>query len=181
MRAAFLRVKAADKDLSVALLDKLPRLNLAAVLSSSAEDASDLFSNWTRSLAADLVGPLVDGGRREAEAKRVLAVRRELLSDYAQTVLVAIQEVEDSLVREAKQVDRIKKLEEQIDLASQSYRQLRVEFLNGVSNYIDVLTALTVEQRLRRDLLTAERSLIEFRIALYRALAGGFDTGRARN
>jgi outer membrane protein TolC len=33
-------------------------------------------------------------------------------------------------------------------------------------------------QQLRRDLLAARRVLVEDRIALYRALAGGFDTGR---
>jgi hypothetical protein len=35
-------------------------------------------------------------------------------------------------------------------------------------------------QQLRRDLLTAELGLVEDRIALYRALAGSFETNRER-
>jgi outer membrane protein, multidrug efflux system len=57
-------------------------------------------------------------------------------------------------------------------------KQLRTEYLNGMSNYLDVLTALHEEQRLRRDLLTAKLLLLEYRIALYRSLAGGFETER---
>ena len=63
----------------------------------------------------------------------------------------------------------------------QTYDQLRLEYLNGISDYLDVLTALTNEQRLRRALISAKLDLLEFRIALYRALAGGFEIARKFN
>lgn len=65
----------------------------------------------------------------------------------------------------------------QLELAGKSHKQLRAEYFNGLSNYLDVLTALEQEQQLRRDLLSARLELLEYRVALYRALAGGFGPG----
>jgi outer membrane protein TolC len=50
-----------------------------------------------------------------------------------------------------------------------------------LSNYLDVLVALDQEQQLRRDLIIAKYTLVENRIALYRALAGNFETEREAN
>lgn len=179
VQSAFFRVQAADQTLASAISAQYPRLNLTATLSTSGEKTSDLFNDWLRAIAGELIAPIIDAGQRAAEVERTRAALRELLADYAQAVLVAIREVEDSLIQEEKQIQRIEHLTEQVNLAQRSYQQLRNEYLNGVSNYIDVLTALTDEQQLRRDLLMARRILVEFRIALYRALAGGFETRRA--
>ncbi len=39
-----------------------------------------------------------------------------------------------------------------------------------------MLTSLREQQQIERDLLSAKLELITFRISLYRALAGGFET-----
>ncbi len=176
LMAAFYRVQAADANLAAAISERFPRIDLTGVISTSSERASSLFDDWLASVAAGLVAPILDGGEREAEVRRSRAVREELVADYGQAVLVALREVEDGLVLERQQRARIAKLEKQLKLADRSYNQLLVEYLNGVSDYIDVLTALTERQRLERDLLTARRQLIGFRIGLYRALAGGFES-----
>ncbi len=100
------------------------------------------------------------------------------LYEFGQTILTAFREVEDALIQEKKQLQRIRSLEEQVRLAKETYERLKYEYFNGAGDYIDVLAALTDEQRLRRDLLSARLALLEFRIALYRALAGGFKTSR---
>ena len=50
-----------------------------------------------------------------------------------------------------------------------------MQYINGAADFLDVLTALTNEQRLRRDLLNARMALYESRVALYRAIAGPID------
>lgn len=176
LMAALYRVRAADADLAAAISERFPRLDLTAGLSTSSGRASSLFEDWLASVAGSLVAPLLDGGEREAEIRRNRAVRKELLAEYGRAVLEALREVEDGLVLERQQRARIGELEKQLGLAERSYNQLLVEYLNGVSDYIDVLTALTERQRLERDLLTARRQLIGFRVGLYRALAGGFES-----
>ncbi|MDX1632603.1 MAG: TolC family protein, partial [Thermoanaerobaculia bacterium] len=138
----------------------------------------DLFDQWARSFTGGLLVPLFRAGALEAEVDRAEAIRNQRVSEYGQATLIAFREVEDALVREAKQRERIRSLERQVELADQSYEQLRIQYFNGLGDYIDVLVALTERQQLRRDLIAARRALLEFRIGLYRALAGGFETER---
>lgn len=172
VRSAFHRLRTADRGLAASISERYPRLNITASLSSASPNASQLFADWTRAVAADLVGPIIDGGERRAEVERSKAVKRQRLAEFGQASLSAFREVEDALARESKQRERIESLHQQVELQSEAYERLQFEYFNGISDYLDVLTALTEVQRLRRDLLAAERQLIEFRIALYRALAG---------
>jgi len=178
VRAVYHRVRATDADMAAAIANRYPRLSLSASIGTSEGSASSLFRDWFASLAANLVGPLIDGGERAAEVDRTEAIRRQRLAEYGQTALTAFREVEDALILEAKQAALIDNIESQVELAQSTYDQLRNEYFNGQSDYIDVLDTLTELQQLRRDLLTARRLLLEYRIALYRSLAGGFPRDR---
>ena len=179
VRSALNALKAADRDLAAAISDQYPRLTLSASGSTVAEGAADLFQTWAYSFAGNLLAPIFRGGELRAEVDRTEAVRQQRLYEYGRTILTAFREVEDALVRERQQRTQIRQLERQVDLARQAYRQLRVQYLNGTGDYLDVLTALDEVQQLRRDLLSAELTLVLSRIALYRALAGSFETDRA--
>ena len=174
------RLRAADRDLAAAISDQFPRLTLSASASTAANSANNLFQNWAYAFAGNLLAPIFRGGELRAEVDRTAAVRTQRLYEYGQTVLTAFQEVENALIQEKTQRERIARIEEQVDLSQRAYEQLRVQYLNGAANYLDVLTALDELQQLRRDLLAAQRTLVEDRIALYRALAGAFETDRER-
>ena len=175
VRQAYNQLQAADADLAAAISNQFPRLTLSASASTQENSVQDLFDNWATTLAANLVAPLIDAGQRDAQVSQARAVRRQRLYDYGQTVLTAFREVEDALVRERKQRQAIERIERQRELAEATYEQLRQQYFNGQVGYIDVLTALTDRQDLERSLISARRQLLEYRIALYRALAGGFD------
>ena len=179
VKSALNRLRAADQDLAAAISDQYPRISLTASGSTIADSATDLFETWAYSFAGNLLAPIFRGGALRAEVDRSEAVRTQRLYEYGQTMLTAFQEVEDALVREQKQREQIQQLESQVDLARQSYEQLRLQYLNGTTDYLDVLTALDEVQQLRRDLLSARLLLVEDRIALYRALAGAVETDRA--
>lgn len=178
IRNAYNQLRAADRDLAAAISSQYPRLTFTASVSTAAENADNLFNEWVTSFAGNLLAPLFNAGELRAEVDRTQAIQKQRLYQYGQATLTAFQEVENALIQEKKQQERIHSLEEQVQLARRSYEQLRIEYLNGVSDYIDVLTALTEEQQLRRDLLSAKLLRLEYRIALYRALAGGFKTDR---
>jgi NodT family efflux transporter outer membrane factor (OMF) lipoprotein len=170
------RLLAADRDLAAAAAQRYPRLTLSASAASSGDAVGDLTSDWVQSLTAGLLGPLFDGGARGAEVDRTEAARRQALADYGQAVLDAVRDVEDALVQEQAQTRRLAALERQHDYVQRTLEQLRAEYLNGLVGYLDVLTALTDEQRLRRDLLAARLTRLEVRIGLYRALAGPIES-----
>jgi NodT family efflux transporter outer membrane factor (OMF) lipoprotein len=166
---------AADRDLASAISRQYPRLNLSASLQNLSENPGDLLKNWFVSLGGQLIAPLFDGGQRKAEVERTNAVKYALFHEYAQSVLLAYQEVEDSLVQEKFQIQRIEHLEEQVKLAGQASDQLREQYLIGDAQYLDVLNAITGQQRLQRQLLNAQLDLRLIRVSLYLALAGNLD------
>ncbi len=174
IQSALFRLYAADMDLASAMSARYPRISFTAQISTSGS-AEQLFRDWAGSFSGSLLAPLFYGGELQAEADRNEAVKNQRLYEYGQTVLIAFREVEDALIRELKQRESIASIQKQHELAKISYEQLRVSYFNGMSDYLDVLTALEQEQQLRRDLLSAKRELIEYRVALYRALAGGFE------
>ena len=180
VQAAYYALLAADREVASAISARYPRLAINASSSARSNEVEDVFRNWAYSLGANLLAPLFYGGRLSAEVDRTKAVEQQLLYEYGQTVLVAFREVEDALIQEKKQQERIEVLEEQVELAERSYEQLRVEYFNGLSDYLAVLTATDREQQLRRDLISAKLTLLTYRIDLYRALAGGFETTRER-
>ncbi len=178
VKSAFYRLHAADREVASAISARYPRLSINVSASARANEAEDLFKDWAYSLGANLVAPLFYGGRLSAEIDRTKSVKQQLLYEYGQTVLIAFREVEDALIQERKQQERIQVLEEQVRLAQQTYQQLRIEYFNGMSDYLAVLTAINQEQQLQRNLISARMTLLDFRIALYRALAGGFEMER---
>jgi multidrug efflux system outer membrane protein len=180
VQAAFNRLRAADRELASAISSRFPRFSVSASLDKTAESAENIFKDWIRTLAANLLVPIFQGGRLKAEVNRSRAVKEQRLSSYGQTILTALREVEDALVLERKQRERIGSIELQLKLANQTLSQLRTEYFNGLVNYLDVLTSLDDEQQLRRDLLTARLNLLDYRISLYRALAGGWKTFREK-
>ncbi|MEH6679102.1 MAG: efflux transporter outer membrane subunit [Sediminicola sp.] len=169
---------AADRDMAVAVGNKYPRISIGARGQLRSNNFDNLFKNWAYSISGNILAPLFYGGMLNAEVNRTQAIKQQRLYEYGQTTLLAFEEVENGLVRENMQKMRLENIGRQLDLAEKSNRQLRTEFLNGFSPYLDVLLGLDQEQQLQRDLVEAQSQQIQIRISLYRALAGGFDTGR---
>lgn len=175
IRKAHFAVLAADRRTAAAVADRFPRLTLNASLSTSGDYLRDLFSNWIGTLAANLAAPLFDAGLRKAEVERTRAVTAEALNDYGQTVLEALQEVEDALVQERHQRRYLDSLEKQIELSDRSLERIRDTYINGGADYLKVLDALLTNQSLERTHLEAQRTLIEYRIDLCKAIGGGWE------
>ncbi|MCB2183598.1 MAG: TolC family protein [Desulfobulbaceae bacterium] len=175
IRRAEYVVRAADQRLASAVADRFPRISLSANTETSGSKASDLFDNWLANLAANLVAPLIDGGRRRAEVNRTKAVYAEALHSYGRTILTALREVEDALTQEIQQRQFLESIDKQIVLSEQSVAQIRQRYIHGDLDFLRFLSALLNHQSLQRTQIKSRRELIEYRINLYRALAGGWE------
>ena len=174
VRAALNAVRAENERAAAALADRLPALRLTASAGYAAPDAAELFDNWLWNIAGNLLAPVLDGGRRRAEVERSRAVARERLARCGEVFLNAMREVEDALVNESKQSELIARQAQQHDVARQTLKQARFRYERGLSDYLSVLTALGREQSVARDLVTARRDYLSYRIQLYRALGGNW-------
>ena len=178
LQQSYALLLAADRDMASAVRNKYPRISINTRGQLRANNFANLFDNWAYSIAGNLLAPLFYGGQLSAEVNRNEAIKQQRLLEYGQATLVAFQEVEDGLVQDVMQKQRSENIKRQLELAAKSNKQLRVEFLNGFSPYLDVLIGLGQEQQLRRDYVAAQLRQVQVRIGLYRALAGGFETGR---
>jgi len=174
IRLAYYRVQAADQRIASAIADRFPKLSLSASVDTLSPNLQSLFNNWIATLAGNLILPIIDGGRRAAEVDRTKAVAAEALNNYATTVQLAIKEVEDALVQEQQQQQLINSLNKQYLLSQKATEQIRLRYMYGSMDFLRVLTTQVNQQSLERSRLSAQLQLIEYRIKLYRSLAGSW-------
>lgn len=173
VRAAWLAFAAADQRTAAAVANRLPRLSLRAELETTAASSRSLFSNWLTTLAANLVGPIIDGGSRRAEVVRNQAIARQKYTHWGETTLNALKEVEDALTEEEALNKQLENSNQQLELASNSVELLNLRYRQGGENYQRVLLAILSRQELEQAVVNIQLQLLTNRIALYRALSGG--------
>lgn len=174
VRAAGLRLRSADWEVSAARADRLPSFKISAQAAFSSGVLDLLFNNWIATLAASITGPIFDGGRRKAEVERTRGVAEERLSQYAQIVAEAVKEVEDALIAEDKRRDYIILLEDQLHASNVTLKNALIQYQNGKSDYLSYLAAWTSVQNLELKLAGERGTRIKNRVALYRALGGSW-------
>lgn len=172
VRAAQLRLVAADYRVGVAIADQYPALRLTAGTGLQSTDIAEFITSWVWNLLANLVAPLFDGGRRAAEVERNQAVLTDLVHAYGSVILKALKEVDDALVQEHHQRRYVGRLTSQAKLADSTLGEARVRYLEGGGDYLSVLNALAAKQSIELAQLGAQRTLLTYRVAVYRALGG---------
>lgn len=177
IRAAEARLIAANFSVGAARAAFYPSLNLTAAGGIASPSLSHFFpeAKGLSDLGGTLLQPLFSGGQLEGQLQLNRAQVVELTAAYRQTVIAALQDVEDSLTAVAQLED----LERADAVAAASARRAAqltaVQFQLGTA---DFLTVLTVE----RTLYQAEDALLQVRlqrlqaaVGLFRALGGGFN------
>jgi outer membrane protein, multidrug efflux system len=172
IRASRERVQAADHRAASALADRFPSLRLSASAGLQTENLEDLVDGFIWNLVGGLVMPLIDGGRRGAEVDRQAALVRQALAQYKKTIITAIQEVENALIRLEKQSTELEELALELRVAQSTFSEAQNRYLQGLGNYLPVLTAIRSLQEAERAQLNSKRQLVSQRIQLYRALGG---------
>jgi len=174
IKKAYLKVQAADQRIASAIADRFPKISLSASFNSNTPDLQSLFNNWLATLAGNLVLPIIDGNRRVAEVERNQAIFSETVNQYGAVILTALQEVETALIQEQQQSLLVTSIDKQLVLSQQAYEQILLRYRYGGMDFLRVLSARLSVQTLERSRIRAERELIDFRINLYKALAGGW-------
>ncbi|WP_430709102.1 efflux transporter outer membrane subunit [Pseudodesulfovibrio sediminis] len=172
IRAAGMNLSSADWLVSAARADRLPSLSLTGTGAYSGTQLATVFNNWALGLAASIVGPIFDGGYREAEVEKARGVVDERLSVYKETVYTAFKEVEDALVQEKWQRKYVDDRNLQLDAARTSLSEAISRYIQGLDDYLPVLSALLSVQELEISMAEEQTNLLLYRVALHRALGG---------
>ena len=178
LRALEARLCAADARVAAAVAERFPKLTLSANMEGSSGRVEDVLRNWFGSIAAGLLAPVFDAGRRRAEVARARAAAREVLNSYAEAVLNALREVEDALVRERRQAAYVASLEKQLTHAEAALEQALEAYASGAGDFLRCLGATAAVEQLQQQLTAARLQLLLYRVDLYRAMAGGWPLRR---
>jgi len=174
--AAQLRLLAADHRVAAAVADRFPSVGISLTGASQASQLSQLFDGWLTSLAAHLLGPVFDGGRRKAEVARTRAAVEQAFADWESTILVCLREIEDALATEQSLRKSEEILTAQLELAEVTLERSRSRYLAGLTDYLNVLTSLQSLQQLERARITTQKELLSNRVKLHLALGGVWPT-----
>ena len=167
----------ATADIGIAIAGLYPRLTLTAAGGMQSETAGEV-TEWASrffSLGPTLELPVLDRGQwRTVSLQRVRA--REAAVVYANTVLNALQEVENARAAYDADQDRDARLAATVDQDRDALDLTRQRYGSGVASFIEVLDA---ERTLRQNELSRAQSetvVGEDLVGLYRALGGGWES-----
>ena len=176
-------IRRAERDLAsqtarigVATADLYPRFSLTGLLGLDSGDVGDLFDgdSVTWSVGLPMIANLFDGGRRRGRVQVEEARTDQLLSIYRQTVLLALEEVEDALVDYAKEKIRRDHLARAVDASQRSVELVRTQYKAGLTDFQNVLDSERSLTDQQDRLAESEGRVIGNLITLYRALGGGW-------
>lgn len=178
IRRAEAHIHSATANIGVATADLFPKFSLTGSLNFQSDQLNRLVEWKNRAWA---VGPSADwqifnAGRVSSNIKVQKALQQQSVLTYQQTVLTALQDVENALVAYAKEYERHKALVDAVaanvkavDYSTQLYAQGQTDFLN-------VLNAQRSLFASQDSLVQSTRSLSTDLVALYKALGGGWDS-----
>lgn len=170
-------LRAADADIGAARAALFPRISLTASAGTQSRSLGDLFGSgsfaWGLSPRIDL--PIFDAGRRRADVQLTEAQRSISVANYEKTIQIAFREVADALVERETLAEQIAAQQSLTDATRRVYTLSDAVFKNGSSSFLDVLDAQRSMYAAMQQAITLRLTEQNNRVALYRALGGGWD------
>jgi len=177
VKAAELMVRAANEDIGVSIAQLYPDLTLLANYGTTADRWRDIWERFSETWSAGfgVSQPIFAGGRLRAQVREAEARHAELAANYANTVLMAIMEVEDALIAEKMLQQELEHTELRFEEAVAAEGLSQQRYQRGIDS---ILTVLETERRRRiaEELLVLLKAQIwTTRVNLHLALGGDWN------
>lgn len=171
------KLAAATARIGVRTADLFPRISLVGSIGYTATTLSDMGENQSRgsSLGPSLTWPAFDLGRVRARIRAADATAEGALANYEKTVLAALEETENVLVRFTKARQRQSHLQIAAESTAEAVELARVRYSNGIDSFLNVLDAERQLLGLQDQLAQSETETGLALVALYKALGGSWE------
>jgi len=176
-------IRLAEQDLiannaliGVARAAYFPRISLTGFAGFVSGDLDAWFDSDSVAWAAGgaLAGNIFTGGRISGGVKQAEALQQQSLFAYQQSILTAMQEVEDALISTQKSREKLIADGRRVEALSEYARIANLRYDNGFTSYIEVLDS-------QRSLFAAQLSFVDTQkdiyvglINTYKAMGGGW-------
>ena len=184
IRRAEADIHAATARIGVATADLFPKFTITG----SAGLRSGDFSSWLTwaqrfwSFGPSASWRLFDTGRTQSAIEQQEALQEQALIAYRQTVLAALQEVENALIASAKEQERRESLVSAVAANRKAVSLAKILYTEGQTDFLSVLDAQRSLFFTEETLVLSTSAVSTDLVALYKALGGGWseesDDGR---
>jgi multidrug efflux system outer membrane protein len=183
IRRAESEIHAATARIGVATADLFPKFNILGSAGLRSGDFSSWF-DWAARVWA--FGPSVswnvfDMERTRSDIELQKALQDQTLIAYRQTVLSALQEVENALIASTKEEEHRRSLVQAVEANRKAVDLATMLYAQGQTDFLNVLNA-------QRSLLVSEDALVQSTgtvstnlVSLFKALGGGWDENLEQN
>jgi NodT family efflux transporter outer membrane factor (OMF) lipoprotein len=176
VRAAELRLVAESARLGQAESARYPSIRLTGSLGAQPLTSVGvaLADTFTSSIIGGLTAPLFNRGRIRQQIEIQGAVEERALAAYEQTILTALEDVENALVALANVQRRGEALAAAVDASRKAAELARNRYSAGLANYQTVLDTERTVLSAEDGLTSTEAESTSAVIRLYKALGGGW-------
>ena len=170
------RLHAATEQIGIATADLFPRVNFAGLLGFNEFHGDTPFDGVSAAnlAALNIDWSFLDTGRVRARLAAKRADGDAQLAEYQQSVLLALEDVENALVRYARSQDR----DAQLQLAAKDSKRAAdlasIRFRNGATGLLDLLDAQMAQRKDEDAYAQSHSNSALSAVLLYRSLAGGW-------
>ena len=166
---------AASAEVGATRADLYPSLSLSGSVNLSAVSGAPSLTTW--SFGPSLSIPLLDGGRRRAALDSAKASYISALANWRQSVRTVVKEVEQALVNLDSTAQRSDDAARAADEYRRHFEAIEANWRAGNDSLLTLEEARRSALSAEISLLTLQQNRIQYWIALYKALGGGWLPG----
>jgi NodT family efflux transporter outer membrane factor (OMF) lipoprotein len=160
----------------VATADLYPTFSISGFVEAVAGTFSGLFEGesvgW--GIVPGFRWDLFQGGKIRNNIRAEEARTEQALFAYQQTILLALEEVENALVAYDRERARRDRLQEAVDASQRAVDLVRTQYISGLTNFQNLLDTQRSLFRQQDELADSEGRVVQNLILLNRALGGGW-------
>jgi outer membrane protein, multidrug efflux system len=176
IRSAERELAAQTAQIGVATAALYPQFTLSGSFAFESFSADDWIDWPARSFS---FGPafrwsIFDAGRIRSNIEVQTALTEQALVSYEQTVLGAVEEVENAIAAYVQERDRLESLQRSVVAARESVRLVETLYRTGLTDFQNVLDTQRSQFQQEDALAESEGLVTQNLIEIYRALGGGW-------
>lgn len=177
VRKAEADLHAATANIGVSVAQLFPSISLSGQFGMRNSDSGYL-TNWSSnfySFGPTVSIPIFQGGRLVSSVHVSRAQQANAVLNYRQTVLTALQDVDNSLVNYRTDQDRVNGLTDSASALQSSFELASDGYKKGLTSFITVLdTQRQLAQALQQNAVAKVQTSTDL-VSLYKSLGGGWE------
>lgn len=175
IRAAEQSLMASNANIGAARAAFFPRITLTAGAGAASSELSSLFNNgsWGWTLAPQLLLPIFDAGRNQANLDASQAARDIAVAQYEKSIQVAFREVADALAARDTLTRQLQANVALLAAESERTRLTRLRLEAGAASQLDWLDAQRSRFNAQQALIQIRLAVLQNKVVLYKVLGGG--------